>query len=399
MRLRRILYPVAALTVAAVALPAMAQQPQSGAGTTTPGTGAPSAGAPSAGGATSGTPAPAPPQAVPVGMASVKRQDVPVYLAGLGSVQAFQQVLVRARVDGTLDRIAFTEGDEVKQGDLLAVIDPRPYQATLDQAVAKKAADQAQLENAKLDLVRFTSLSKGDYASRQQLDTARAQVAQLEATINGDDATIAGAKLNLEFTHITSPIEGRVGLRLVDQGNLIHAIDTTGIVTIAPIHPISVVFPLPQDDLPRIMAAMKRARLPVIAIADDNRTDLGHGELLTPDNTIDATTGMVRLKATFPNKDNQLWPGQFVNARLLIDTLVNAMVVPSGAIQHGPKGLFVYMVKPDSTVTVQPVTVTQDDGQQAVVAAGLTDGTQVVVSGQSRLTEGTRVAAIPAAGG
>ena len=336
-----------------------------------------------------------PPQAVPVTVATVARQDVPVYFTGLGAVQAFQQVLVRGRVDGTLDQIAFTEGQDVKKGDLLAVIDPRPYQAALDQAKAKRAEDQAQLQNAGLDLQRYTQLEKSAFASRQQADTQRATVQQDAAMIQGDEASIASAQLNLDFSRITSPIDGRVGLRQVDVGNLIHANDVAGIVTITQIHPISVTFTLPEDELPKVKSAMGEGKLPVLAFSSDGDRQLDAGELLTPDNTIDPATGTIKLKATFPNLKEQLWPGQFVNVRLLVDTFKNALVVPSGAAQRGPAGRFVFVVKPDDTVTVQPVEVAQDDGHNAVITKGLDDGATVVVAGQLRLAEGTKVAATP----
>jgi multidrug efflux system membrane fusion protein len=336
--------------------------------------------------------APAAPPGVPVQTDATRRADVPVVLRNIGTVQAFQSVLIRARVDGTLDKVLFNEGQDVKAGDVIAQIDPRPYAATLAQAVAKKAADEANLANAQRDLARYSSLANSSFASRQQVDTQNAMVAQIQANIKGDDATIDAAKLNLQFTSITSPIDGRTGLRLVDQGNLIHATDATGLVTITQIHPISVIFTLPQDNLPQIQNAMVQAKLTVLAYTADDKTLLGMGELLTTDNTIDQTTGTIRLKAVFPNRDNRLWPGQFVNARLTVGTLKNALTVPSVAVQRGPSGLFVYLVKPDSTVAVQPVDVTQDDGQVAVISKGLDDGVQVVTSGQSRLQNGTRIA-------
>lgn len=329
--------------------------------------------------------------AIPVTAASTARQDVPTLLRNIGAVQAYQSVLVRARVDGTLDRYFFTEGQDVKRGDKLAQIDPRPYAAALAQVQAKKASDQAQLANAQRDLARYSNLAKSDFASRQQLDTQTAMVAQLQATIQGDDANIAAAQLNLDFTNITSPIDGRTGLRLVDAGNLIHATDTTGLVTIAQIHPIAVTFTLPQDDLPEIQAAMAKQKLPVTAFTQDDRTALGEGTLETTDNAIDPTTGTIKLKAVFQNVDDKLWPGQFVNVRLQIGVQNNVLTVPSVAVQHGPDGLFVYVVKPDSTVAMQTVEVGQDDGKTAVIAKGLDDGTQVVINGQSRLQNGAKV--------
>jgi multidrug efflux system membrane fusion protein len=340
-------------------------------------------------------PAPQPPSAVPVTTAIAQRLDVPVYRLGLGAVQAFQQVLVRARVDGTLEQIAFTEGQDVKKGELLAVIDPRPYQAALDLAKAKKAQDVAQLQNAKLDLQRYTSLLKSDFAARQQADTQAAQVQQYVAMVEGDDASIATAQLNLDFCRITSPIDGRVGLRQVDVGNLIHANDASGIVTITQIHPISVTFTLPQDDLPSIKTAMRSRKLAVFAYSADDKTVLDQGELLTPDNAIDPATGTIKLKSTFPNAKEQLWPGQFVNVRLLLDTLKDVVTVPSDAVQRGPNGRYVYLVKPDQTVTLQLCEVAHDDGKVAAIETGVANGAIVVVAGQLRLAEGAKVAATP----
>jgi multidrug efflux system membrane fusion protein len=336
--------------------------------------------------------APPVPVGVPVTVATASRQDFPVYLTGLGQVQAFNAVLVRARVDGTLMQFAPTEGQEVKQGDLLAVIDPRPYKAALDQASAKRAQDEANLVNARLDLARYTSLAKQDFASRQQVDTQVAMVNQFIAALAGDDAAIESAKLNLSFCYITSPISGRIGLRQVDVGNLVHATDIAGIVTITQVHPISVTFTLPQDVLPQVTTAMAKGKLATLAYSGDDQTRLDTGELLTPDNAIDMTTGTIKLKATFPNTAEQLWPGQFVNARLLVATLGNALTVPSVAVQHGPSGLYVYAVSANSTVTRKPVEISHDNGQTAVVTKGIAAGDRVVTDGQSRLQEGIRVA-------
>jgi len=333
------------------------------------------------------------PSAVPAEVASAERQDVPIYVTGIGAVQAYQSVLVRARVDGTLTRFPVTEGQEVKLGDLIAVIDPRPYQAVLDQATAKKAQDEAQLANARHDLARFQSLATQDFASRQQVDTQQALVGQLTAAVAGDQASIEAAQLNVAYCYITSPVDGRVGLRQVDPGNLIHASDATGIVTITQLHPISVTFTLPQEDLVRIQAAMARHALPVLAYATDDTTQLDQGTLLTPDNAIDPTTGTIRLKATFPNAQNRLWPGQFINARLQVDVAQDAVTVAPAAIQHGPDGLYVYTVGPNATVARTPVTVGYQTAQTAIVTHGLAAGAQVVVNGQSRLQAGTRIAA------
>lgn len=333
------------------------------------------------------------PAAVPVTTAHAKRLDFPVYLRGLGQVQAANAVLVRARVDGALMQVPVTEGQTVKQGDLIAVIDPRPFKAALDQAEAKRAQDQALLANAKLDQARYATLAKQDFASRQQVDTQLALVNQYTAALAGDEAAIEMARLNLGFCYISSPIQGRIGLRQVDPGNLIHATDATGIVSITQVQPIAATFTLPQDALPRINEAMAAGTLAVLAYASDDKTLLDRGTLLTPDNAIDPNTGTIKLKALFPNPTNKLWPGQFINARLLVDTRANALTVPSHAIQHGPNGLYVYLVNPDATVARQPVEVSNDDGSVAVIAQGLADTAVVVTDGQSRLQAGMRVAA------
>ena len=335
--------------------------------------------------------------AIPVGIGHAALQNVPIYARGIGTVQPFQAVLIRARVDGTLDRIAFTEGQEVAQGDLLATIDPRPYQATLDQAIAKKAADIAQLSNNKRDLARYSDLARSDFASRQSVDTQSMAVAQTTASTQSDDAAITAAKLNLDFTNILAPIGGRVGLRLVDPGNLIHANDATGIVTINQIKPISVVFTLPQDSLPAVQdATAAAANLPVLAFGSDDTKLLSTGALLTVDNTIDASTGTIRLKAVFANADERLWPGQFVNAHLQLSVAKGAVVVPSAAVQRGASGLYVYVVANTGIASIQPIKLGQDDGTAAIVTQGLTGTETVVTTGQSRLTNGTRVADIAA---
>jgi multidrug efflux system membrane fusion protein len=338
-------------------------------------------------------PAATEPPGVPVTAAAAERRDVPVILRNIGAVQAFQSVLVRARVDGTLEKVLFQEGQDVKPGDKLAQIDPRPYQAVLDQNTAKKAQDQVNLVNAQRDLARYQALVQRDFASRQQVDTQVALVGQLQATVRGDDASIAAAQLNLDFTNITSPISGRVGLRLVDAGNLIHATDATGLVNITQIHPIAVIFTMPQENLPAIQAAMAKGTLPVKAYASGTGTLLDTGELLTIDNSIDPATGTIKLKAKFPNPGDKLWPGQFVTVGLQLGTLTNVVTVASTAVLHGPDGLYVYVVNPDQTVAARPVEVAQDDGQIAVISKGLDDKVPVVTNGQSRLQNGTRVVA------
>jgi membrane fusion protein, multidrug efflux system len=271
------------------------------------------------------------------------------------------------------------------------VIDPRPYQAILDAAAAKKQADQAQLANAQADLARYASLVRRDFASRQQLDTQQAVVKQLSAAILGDDAQIEAAQLNLSFCSITAPFDGRVGLRNVDPGNIVRAAEATPIVSVMQIQPISVMFTMPQDSLPAIMQAMAQHPLEVAVYSSDNKTELDHGMLLTPDNTIDINTGTIKLKATFPNARNTLWPGQFVNARLLLGTDPDVIAVAATAVQHGPRGLFVYQLGPNNTVSVQPIEVVRQEGDIYVVASGLADGAVVVASGQSRLQAGSHV--------
>jgi membrane fusion protein, multidrug efflux system len=329
---------------------------------------------------------------VPVSTVKSERQDVPVWLRGLGTVQALNTVTVRTRVDGTLDKFPVTEGQLLKQGTLLGVIDPRPYKAALDAAVAKKAQDNAQLSNAKLDLQRYSNLAKSDFASRQQVDTQVAMVNQFTAALEGDDAAIETAQLNLSFCYITAPFDGRVGLRMVDPGNMVHATDPGGIVTITQVRPITVVFTLPQDDLPAILDGMGKRQLQVAAWSSDDKAPLATGTLLTPDNAIDTTTGTIRLKATFPNLDDKLWPGQFVDARLLLRTESQVVAVPTPAVQHGPNGLYVYVVRPDSTVQRQLI-VAEDRGPVMVITKGLDAGQTIVLDGQSRLENGLHVVA------
>jgi membrane fusion protein, multidrug efflux system len=331
---------------------------------------------------------------VPAVVARAARQDVPIYATGVGAVQAYQAVLVRARVDGTLLSFPVREGQEVRQGDLIAVIDPRPFQAVLDQANAKKAQDEAQLGNARLDLVRFEALLRQDFAPRQQVDTQKALINQFEAAVTGDDVAIEAARLNLAYCMVRSPVDGRVGLRLVDPGNLIHATDATGIVTITQVHPISVTFTLPQDELPRLQTDMDNGALPVLAYATDDKTKLDQGTLLTPDNTIDSATGTIRMKATFDNTRNRLWPGQFINAHLQTSLAHDAVTIPPAAIEHGPDGLYVYVVRPDNTVASQAITVGYQNTALAIVTGGLSGGENVVIGGQSRLQAGIKVSII-----
>jgi multidrug efflux system membrane fusion protein len=327
----------------------------------------------------------------PVTTTLVTRQDVPEFVGGIGTVQAYRQVLVRARVDGTLDTIAFHEGQEVHPGDLLAQIDPRPYAATLAQAEAKRASDQAQLDNAKRDLARYANLVRTNVASRQQVDTQSALVEQDEANLQGDDAQIAAAALNLSFCRITAPIEGVVGLRLIDIGNLIHATDTTGIVSITQVHPISLVFTLPQEELPAVRDAMKAGMPPVVATTQDGSTVLSRGQLVTINNQIDQQTGTIELKAQFDNADNKLWPGQFANGRLQLGVARGALTVPSAAVQHGPDGLYVYALNADGTVAKRDVKVGYQDEATTIVTDGVQQGETVILAGQLRVQPGMKV--------
>jgi multidrug efflux system membrane fusion protein len=339
---------------------------------------------------------PSDPPAVPVTLAPVTRQDVPVFAEGIGTVQAFQSVLIQARVTGWLDRIDFNEGQDVKRGDLLAEIDPRPYAAALAQTQAKAASDQATLANDEVNLKRDSTLALRSFQTQQQVDNDAAAVRVMQAAIQGDAAAVETAALNLSFCRITAPIDGVVGLRLVDVGNLIQAGAGQGIVTITQIQPISVVFTLPQDDLPRVQAAQAAGKPPVVAYAQDDHTRLDDGALVAASNSISTGTGTIMLKATFPNAERRLWPGQFVNAHLQLTVEHNAVTVPIAAIQHGPDGLYLFVVGRDSTTSVRPVVIGYQDKTLAVVTKGLNGGEQVVVVGQSRLDNGTRVTGQPA---
>jgi membrane fusion protein, multidrug efflux system len=344
---------------------------------------------------------PAAPPAIPVDTVVARRADVPVYLRGLGTVQAYNSVTVHSRVDGELVKIAFAEGQDVKAGDVLAQIDPRPLQAALDEAAAKLAQDQAQLANAQLDLARDEALGQRQFATRQSVDTQSALVRQLTAAIKGDEAAVENAKVQLGYATIASPIDGRVGIRLVDQGNIIHASDANGIVVINQLRPISVVFTLPEENLPAINKAMAAGRLTVRATSRDEKDQYGEGVLELVDNQIDPSTGTIRLKATFPNASLTLWPGQFVNARLLLRTETNVVTVPSDAVERGARGLYAYVVRPDATVAAQPLKVGQISDGVAVVEDGIAAGQRVVTAGQYRLQPGVKVAPrdVPAAGG
>src|SRR6516225_3830873 len=326
---------------------------------------------------------------IPVSIAPVGKADFPVYLTGLGTVQGFNTVQVRTRVDGQIDKIAFQEGQLVKGGDLLAEIDPRPYQATLDQAKAKKVQDEANLANANLDLQRYTRL--GEFATRQQLDTQRAMVARMTALIAGDDAAITNAQTQLDYTQVTSPITGVVGLRQVDIGNIVNAATQTGIVTVAQIEPIAVIFTAPEDQLPYISEAQKVSALKVIAITTDGKKPLADGSLAVINNQVDTTSGTIRLKAVFDNKTHTLWPGQSVSTRLLVKTLKDATVVPDDAIQHGTEGLYAYTVNQDNKAEVHKVRVSYSIDGRSVVDEGLTPGQRVITGGQFKVQPGSPV--------
>ena len=335
---------------------------------------------------------------VPVGVSTAQRRDVPVYLKGLGSVTASNTVSVKSRVDGQLAQVNFKEGQNVKAGDLLAVIDPRPFQVALDQAQAALFRDQAQLRDAQLNYERFKSLLDDSGAmSQQQVDTQKATADQLEGAVRSDEATIANAKLNLVYCHIMSPITGRVGLRLVDVGNMVHAADTNPLLVITQLQPIAVLFTLPEDNLQTVASHMRQGTLSVEAYSRDDQTKIATGKLLTIDNQIDQTTGTGRLKAMFDNQDNVLWPNQFVNVRLLLETHKDTTVIPSVAVQNGPQGGYVFVVKPDKTVEVRPVTVSFTQNNVASITSGIAPGDIVVVDGQDKLQAGSKVD--PHAGG
>lgn len=331
---------------------------------------------------------------------TVTKKDVPIYLEGIGTIQALNTVTVRARVDGQLEKVTFEEGQEVKAGDVLAIIDQAPYKAAVEQAQARQNQDQAQLSNAKLDLNRYTDLVAKKVISSQQYDTQKALVAQFEATVRNDAAAVESAKVNFNYTTIVSPIEGRTGIRLVDQGNIVHASDQTGLVVITQLHPISLVFTLPEQSLTAIHKETTAGKeLTVRAMDRDNKTVLDDGKLSVIDNQIDTTTGTIKLKATFDNKDLTLWPGQFINAHLHLTTRKDGLVVPASVIQHGPNGTYAFVIQEDQTVQIRPVEVVrkengeiaQSENGEALVEKGLTAGEKVVVDGQYKLQPGSKV--------
>jgi membrane fusion protein, multidrug efflux system len=327
--------------------------------------------------------------AVRVSVATVEKADFPVYLTSLGTVQAFNTVQIRSRVDGEIVKIAFTEGQFVKQGDLLAKIDPRPYQAALDQAKAKKEQDEANLANTNLDLQRFIKL--GEFATRQQLDTQRSSVSQLTSQIAADAAAINNAQTQLDYTDIKAPFSGVVGLRQVDIGNIVNAAAQTGIVTITQIEPIAVIFTAPEDQLPDIKDAQGATPLKTIAITTDGKRPLAEGTLAVVNNQVDSTSGTIRLKAVFENKDHALWPGQSVSTRLLIRTLKDATVVPDGAVQHGTQGLYVFTVDQNSKAELRKVKVSQSIDGRSVIEDGVSPGERVITAGQFKVQPGTLV--------
>jgi multidrug efflux system membrane fusion protein len=330
---------------------------------------------------------------VPVVAGKAEEKDVPVYLDGLGTVQAFNTVTVHTRVDGELQQVLFTEGQDVTTGGPLAVIDPRPFQAALDQAIAKKAQDEAQLANAKVTLARNTDLLNKKVIAQADFDASKYSVDQFQAAVQADQAAIENAKTQLDYTQIKSPIDGRTGVRLVDVGNIVHAADTGGIVVITQMHPISVVFTLPEQNLQAILnEGGAKGGLHVTALDRGNTTPLDEGTLAVLDNEIDQTTGTVKLKATFPNADLKLWPGKFVNARLVLTTKKNAIVVPAPVVQRGPQGTYAYVIKPDKTVEMRPIKVAQTEANVAMIDDGLKAGEQVVVDGQYKLQPGAHVA-------
>ncbi len=335
--------------------------------------------------------------AVPVVVAAAQRRDVPIALRGLGTVQANRTVAVRSRVDGHLQRLAFAEGASVKAGDVLAQIDPRPFQAALDQASAQKAQDEAKLANAQLDLARYQSLAQRDFSSKQQVDTQRALVAQFQAQINGDQAAIDNARVQLEYATIRSPIDGRVGLRLIDEGNVIHASDPTGLVVVTQVQPIAIVFTLPEDQLDAVRSAQQAGAPAVAIVSRDGRQHLADGTLHAIDNEIDQSTGTIRLKALAANEDGALSPGQFVAARLLLRTERQAIIIPAAAVQRGAQGLYAYVVTADGHAELRWLKVGQLDQDLAVIEDGIRDGESVVTGGQSRLQPGARVDPHPAA--
>jgi len=337
------------------------------------------------------SPAPTPPEIVPIVAQAVKSGDVPIYLRGIGTVSAYNTVVVRSQITGEIVQIAFKEGQAVHKSDLLAEIDPRPYQALIDQYTANKNRDQAQLKNAQANLGRYTPLEQRGFASQQLVETQEAQVSQLQAAIDSDEALIRAAEVQLSYTRLTSPIDGVTGIRQIDIGNIIHPTDPNGLVTVTQIEPISVIFTLPEGDLPQIQQRLANGPLTVFAYSQDNKIRLGEGQFLLVNNQIDQTTGTIQIKANFPNKDHRLWPGQLINASLLLDTRHDAITVAASAVQQGPSGTYTYVVKPGDIAEIRTITVAQVSGGQALIDSGLSANEQVVVDGQYRLRPGSHV--------
>jgi membrane fusion protein, multidrug efflux system len=331
---------------------------------------------------------------VPVTIAPARIEDVPVTIDAVGTVQALNTAVIRTQVDGRLVKLPFNEGEDVKKGDIVALIEPNLYQAQYDQAVAKKAQDEATLANARVDLVRYKKLTVGNYGSQQQYDTQKALVSQLEAQVRADQAVIDSARTTLGYTTIASPIDGRTGIRLVDVGNILHPSDATGILVITQLKPIYVIFTIPQQALPAVQKARAKGAPRVAALAADNATVIEEGEVSVIDNQIDQTTGTARIKAIFANPDLRLWPGQFVNVRLTVDTVKDAIVAPSTAIQRGPSGPFVYVLGDNNQAVMTPVSTGQQDENIAVVTRGLDKSARVITTGFARLSNGAAVSVI-----
>ena len=332
-----------------------------------------------------------PPPAVPVVAGTVLQGDVPIYLRGVGTVIAYNNVIVRSQITGQIVKIAFNQGQAVHQGDLLAQIDPRPYQAQLDQAIANRDRDQAQLVNAQANLTRYTSLQQKGYASTQLVETQNAQLAQLQAMVKSDEGVIEQARTNFSYTNLTAPIDGVSGIRQIDIGNIIHPTDPNGLVDVTQIQPISLIFSLPQTDFVEIQQQMVKGPLTVEAYSQDDKTKLDEGKLDLIDNQIVQTTGTIRLRASFPNAKRLLWPGELIDARLLLETRRNGLTIPASAVQQGPNGSFVWVISPDETVQTRPVVVSQLGEGQVLINSGLQADEKIVVDGQYRLVAGSRV--------